>query len=537
MADVIKYSTNNPTRPGLRKGNTVIGVGDGNYGPTSATGYVSGVDVPEGGYVVYSLHNNNPNAYIAYNDNDLIAIARTLGLEATNIQEIFKFFVNRSDTWVLNSTPSNTVTEGLVLRLDASNLTSYPQNTTTWHDLSGLDNNGDIKREDQFNVRGWFDYNGNSQNDEASVATVEVNTSSNGGNTVEQWIWQNEPGGNGNMPFTWWNQSWDLWSYANHFGINNGSSLIYGITNAADILIGKWNHIVTFFPNNWSSRYQDAKMWINGVAQTMAIQQGNLVNISLSASQTVGIGGGYTSGGDNFNWNGRISTTSIYAKELSDGEVLQNYYGAPNIPSDAKIIVNRAQKGITIDDSGIGVDLARVYDNTQPWGYANSDLNGDFDGLNQFTYFLWLHCYSHHTNYSQTSFYKYAGTTTAVVRLYDFGNYNGGTAGANNRFYANRGGSWGSISGNFTMDVGETACICLQYDSTNGGDLWKNGVKISTGAGSGTIATNTSSFGIITPEYGGNQYVKVKEAYVYTKKLTDKQIVNMYSATKMKYNV
>ena len=86
------------------------------------------------------------------------------------------------------------------------------------------------------------------------------------------------------------------------------------------------------------------------------------------------------------------------------------------------------------------------------------------------------------------------------------------------------------------MDVGETACICLQYDS-NGGDLWKNGIKICTNVCGGTIATNADSFKIITPEYGGEQYVKVREAYVYTSTLTDSEIEELYSATKMKYNV
>ena len=86
------------------------------------------------------------------------------------------------------------------------------------------------------------------------------------------------------------------------------------------------------------------------------------------------------------------------------------------------------------------------------------------------------------------------------------------------------------------MDEGETAFICLQYDSTNGGDLWKNGVKIGTGTASGTIATNTSPLGIISQEYGGEQYVKVQEAYVYVKELTDQQILDLYNSTKMKYS-
>ena len=87
------------------------------------------------------------------------------------------------------------------------------------------------------------------------------------------------------------------------------------------------------------------------------------------------------------------------------------------------------------------------------------------------------------------------------------------------------------------MDIGETAFICLQYNSTSGGDMWKNGVKVHTNVSSGAVATNTSPLGIITPEYGGEQYVRVKEAYVYTSTLTDTQVIDLYSSTNLKYNV
>jgi len=532
------HKTSQPTKNALRRGDLAFAVnGLQNLGPTSVTGYYNTPQPPVDGYAIYSLGlNNNPIVMIVTTDDELIRAANTLGGSVSTKSDAISYLGSRSSTWILHNMPNNMVTDGLVLRLDAASLSSYPQDGTVWFDLSGLSNDGIIKRENQFNTAGYFEYGGQGQDDEASVATVEVNTTSTEGNTIEQWIWRDNVSYSG-MPFTWWNQSWDLWHTGDYFGINNGASLVYGITDANNVLREKWNHVVTFFPNNWSTRYQDAKMWVNGVSQTMAIRNGSLANRSLSTSQTVGVGGGYTSGGDNYNWDGRIALTSIYAKELSDSEVLQNYYGAPDVPNDSKIIVNKAQNGVTITDSGIGVDLAKVYDNTQTWGYYHDDLNGDFDNLENFTYFLWLHCYSHHTGYSQTSFYKYAGTSTAVIRLYDFGNYNGNGAQRNNRFYANRGGSWGSVSGNFTMDVGETACICLQYDSTNGGNLWKNGRKISTGTASGEIASNTSNLNIITPEYGGEQYVKVKESYVYTKTLTDREIENLYNATKMKYNV
>ena len=219
----------------------------------------------------------------------------------------------------------NTVTDGLILKLDAASKKSYPGSGTTWYDLSGNNNNAIIKNVSQFNSNGYIQYGGPSVDEESSVATVEVNTITSEGNTIEQWIWSDERDGSGNMPFTFYDVQWDLWAYDNHFGINNSNSLVYGITDADDILIGKWSHVVTFFPNNWSTRYLDAKMWINGVSQTMAIRNGSLSSKTLASSQTVGIGGGYTDGGNTFNWDGRIATTHIYTRELSAEEVLQNY--------------------------------------------------------------------------------------------------------------------------------------------------------------------------------------------------------------------
>lgn len=224
----------------------------------------------------------------------------------------------------------NLVTKGLVLALDAASKRSYPGSGTTWFDLSGLANNGTIQNANQFNSAGYFEFDGNSQNTEATVATIEVNTNLTEGNTVEQWFYADQRQGNGNMPFTWWDVAWDNWFYNNYFGINNGNSLVYGIDNADDILIGKYNQVVTYYPNNWSTSKDDAKIWINGVSQTLSVQNGSFTSRSLSTSQTCGIGGGYTTGGNSFNWDGRIARTFIYSRELSTLEVNQNYNALKN---------------------------------------------------------------------------------------------------------------------------------------------------------------------------------------------------------------
>ena len=220
----------------------------------------------------------------------------------------------------------NIVTNGLVLALDATNPKSYPGTGTTWFDLSGNNNNATLKRADQWSNLGWMNYRGNNFDDESTSTTVELNTTSGQGNTVEQWIYASGSDGSGNMPFVWGNSSgYDLWFYANQYGINNGSSLRYGISGANNILLNNWVHSVVYFPFDWAGSYTDAKMWINGIPQSMSILGGSLANRTLNASETAYIGGGYTSGGDSFNWNGRISQTRIYARELVTSEVQQNY--------------------------------------------------------------------------------------------------------------------------------------------------------------------------------------------------------------------
>ena len=217
------------------------------------------------------------------------------------------------------------VNNGLVLHLDAGNNRSYPGSGTTWYDLSGLNNNGTLGASTTFDSSGYMNFGGNGSNTEAVVSTVELNTTAGQGNTVEQWIYSAGRQSAGNMPFTFYNIDLDLWFNADLFGINNGASLVYGITNADAIFVGKWVHVVVYFPFSWSSDYLNAKMWINGAAQSMAVRQGSLGTKVVSSSQTVGIGGGFTNGIDTYNWNGRISLTRIYNRQLSNDEVIKNF--------------------------------------------------------------------------------------------------------------------------------------------------------------------------------------------------------------------
>ena len=130
MANVIKYSTTTPTNQStLRRGNTVIAVGNAATSQFHSAGFKNGVDIPEGGYVVYTIGlNNNPKAFIAQDDNDLPAIARTLGGGNLTVLEAKVFLNAHTTTWTLNSFPPNIVTDGLVYYSDAGDMTSFMNN-------------------------------------------------------------------------------------------------------------------------------------------------------------------------------------------------------------------------------------------------------------------------------------------------------------------------------------------------------------------------------------------------------------------------
>jgi hypothetical protein len=131
MPNPFKYSTSTPSNA-LRKGNVAVGVNNVEYGPTSTTGWYSGIDIPEGGYVVYTIGlNNNPKTWVAQDDNDLPAIARTLGGGDLTILESKIFLNAHANTWILSNIPPNIVTDGLVYYSDGGDMTSFMNNEPT----------------------------------------------------------------------------------------------------------------------------------------------------------------------------------------------------------------------------------------------------------------------------------------------------------------------------------------------------------------------------------------------------------------------
>jgi hypothetical protein len=164
---------------------------------------------------------------------------------------------------------------------------------------------------------------------------------------------------------------------------------------------------------------------------------------------------------------------------------------------------------------------------------TDSSMGTDFDAMTNVTYFTTFYIHSHHADYSHNLFKKYAGASTAVLNLYDFGDSSSNQMG----YYAARGGSWGTIgalSGSTT--VGTYINFSITHDSAVGGQAWKNGAKYGSVTSSGVLGTNTADM-YIEPSYTGSLYAKVVSTYVYLRTLTDAEMIQNYNAVRKQYSI
>jgi hypothetical protein len=567
MPNSIRYSTTGSTLS-LKKGNFYFGTGDVEKGPTVNTGYLNGVTPSAGGYTIY-LYNASQPQNIAYhsanNDAQLISFTNNLaGQSFTSSTQCLNWYSTQNNYVCVNRDYESIVTNGLVLNLDAGFTPSYPKSGTTWYDTSLQTNNGTLISQSQF-VDGstpYFQYSGNNQNVEVTVATVELNTNSSEGNTVEQFIWSDGSQGNGNMPFSFYNVAWDTWFLGNTFAINNGSSLLYGFNGATELLLNKWCHVVAYFPNNWPSSSGSTKIYINGVSKSLSLINGTLESRTISSSQTVGIGGGYTGGADTFNWNGRIALTRIYNRELSSSEVLQNYQAqfprflGENIVTNG--LVNYLDAGYRTSYPTTGTTWYDVSgygrNGTLTNGPTYGNISGGtivFDGTddyvtlgsqnlvtNNFTINLW---YNLNTNTTKEHFLFSIGYASANSFLIVANSTLGGSQSISS-YYVNTGGSTTGRTINSTT-LTNTQIVNLTYTRNNGLNvIYINGVEQTSRTFTESLSLGSSLqyiLGYAIPRNKTSAYLQgnIYISQIYNRGLSSSEILQNFNAQKSRFGL
>ena len=220
-----------------------------------------------------------------------------------------------------------TITDGLVLCLDAANSKSYPGSGTTWTDLSGLSNTGTLVNSPSYNSSGDLTFIHTSSQSVTFSNTSSLQFLNRSPYTLEAWVYPTRNPGASN-----WTGIFDRESdpgggrdgYNIYFlGSANtnttfaterfvaGSASAPSITLNESVSVNSWSYIVGTYDGTTLSLYRNGSL-----VGTPGTSTGNITNTSKSL--TIGVRG-------NQFFAGKISNTKIYNRALTAAEIQQNY--------------------------------------------------------------------------------------------------------------------------------------------------------------------------------------------------------------------
>jgi len=380
MPNYIQYSTSIPSGS-LKKGNAALGITDSVAGPTSNTGWYTGINPPTGSYTVYEVSaSGDPDIYCPINSTELINLVKSKGATGGNtgsVADALAWIATQPNLLATNEVYPNIVTSGSVLNLDAGFVGSYPTTASTWYDVSGNNNSGSLINGPTFNSLGYLNFDG-----------------------IDDYV---NCGNNSNLNFTT-NFTIGAWMNANSVQASVDSGILGKITsndaysgymlwfqsNKNVTLYIRGNYINSTFSlssNTWyyvvgTYNGTTASLYINGVLNSS-------MSLSISANAAASnfwVGQyEYTTGGRNF--TGKIAMSQAYNRALTQAEILQNYYQAPIVTNglvfaaDAGNLVSY-ESGSTITYSLTGSASGSLVNGT---GYSNIN-NGTwvFDGIDDY---------------------------------------------------------------------------------------------------------------------------------------------------------
>lgn len=229
-----------------------------------------------------------------------------------------------------------TVTNGLVLALDAADKNSYPGSGTSWFDLSGNANNGTLTNGPTFNSGNGGSIVFDGTNDYVAMTgnTFNYSPGTTGELSLETWVYSTGPFGSyapenitaigGIISQGIFNSTtgWGLGvqrigtgPYTFAFQTRNIGTTI---TPTGSFTLNTWNHVVGTFTRNDFSR-----LYINGnlVASVSSVPLNGLTLTPSISDAAIGRAGS----GGNFPAGGRVAVGKLYNRPLSATEVLQNY--------------------------------------------------------------------------------------------------------------------------------------------------------------------------------------------------------------------
>lgn len=385
MANRIKYN-NAIDAESLNIGNWSVGLFGAGGGPSSTTGFYSGID-PQYGYAIYSP---GINVRIAQNDSELISIINSMGDNSSTIQGSFNFAKN-NDILIIMGAYDNPTTDGLVAYFDPSKPASYPGYNT----LHSLNNKNVMTVSDpslitDYTWLKYFSFNGEPH---GQTINTYLNLNADSPNTLEVVFRMNEvPSADQAIVTDNWGPEYGIWAKPNG-RIGYAAYGLYDDPNTA-FTPGKWHHAVMTMdpgaPNSGATDQTEIAVFFDGqlVRENIMYNTGNGMN-----DQPFTIGYDYKGGTPSAYMNGDVAYVRFYNKRLGADEVSRNYYGGP-IVTDGLVTRYDASKLVSFDKpapnsatSTVATSMVNDITGTLTGGVSwkpLSDGTWQFDGINDF---------------------------------------------------------------------------------------------------------------------------------------------------------
>ena len=158
MARGIKFNASGNEADSVHKGNIALLANNHGNGPTSQTGFYSGIVPPVGGYTIYGP---GSNIRVAANDSELLYLIDKLGGDGRSVENALRWAATRNDMFITNKEIETIPTDDLELYLDAGHVGSNPGGPI-WYDLANnieFGMRGTLPTVDEAGVR-CFNFNG-----------------------------------------------------------------------------------------------------------------------------------------------------------------------------------------------------------------------------------------------------------------------------------------------------------------------------------------------------------------------------------------
>lgn len=224
---------------------------------------------------------------------------------------------------------STTVTDALILHLDAANKRSYSGTGTAWNDISGNANNCILFNGPAYSSLngGIFSFDGSN---DMGVIPASLKWSANGfvgfqTFTIDMWV--NSSDTTGKIISKPWNGSgeYNYWIDPSHFRLHATSGASQ-ISFARNVCNGTWTNIVCWANATNFGYYINGNQHIGSTTHGLTGAAASVGDANQSgALMTLYPYGDPWVGNANFSTLGNLATCKIYRKVLAPTEVLTNF--------------------------------------------------------------------------------------------------------------------------------------------------------------------------------------------------------------------